>query len=207
MDDRYNYSKDYLFGRIMTALGGRGAEQVVIGSITTGAENDLQQITMIARSMVARWGMGTKVGLISYSDRPSPFGVPSDIGSREYSEKTAALIDEEAREIIEEAYGQVVKMLTDHKVTLERIALELRRHETVDANQLAQILNETGINPQVLEAAPGVEAIPGGLSSGAGATTNGATTNGAPGSSTNGSSGDAGQLDGGTPDLTPGIQP
>ena len=62
--------------------------------------------------MVARWGMGTKVGLISYSDRPSPFGVPSDIGSREYSEKTAALIDEEAREIIEEAYGQVVKLLT-----------------------------------------------------------------------------------------------
>jgi cell division protease FtsH len=207
MDDRYNYSKDYLFGRIMTALGGRGAEQVVIGSITTGAENDLQQITMIARSMVARWGMGTKVGLISYSDRPSPFGVPSDIGSREYSEKTAALIDEEAREIIEEAYSQVVKMLTDHKVTLERIALELRRHETVDANQLAQILNETGINPQVLDAAPGVEAIPGGLSSGVGATSNGATTNGASGSSTNGSSGDAGQFDGGTPDLTPGIQP
>jgi cell division protease FtsH len=202
MDDRYNYSKDYLFGRIMTALGGRGAEQVVIGSITTGAENDLQQITMIARSMVARWGMGTKVGLISYSDRPSPFGVPSDIGSREYSENTAALIDEEAREIIEDAYSQVVKMLTDHKVTLERIALELRRHETVDANQLAQILNETGINPKVLDAAPGVEAIPGGLSSGAGA-----TSNGAPGSSTNGSSSDAGQFDGGTPDLTPGIQP
>jgi len=207
MDDRYNYSKDYLFGRIMTALGGRGAEQVVIGSITTGAENDLQQITMIARSMVARWGMGTKVGLISYSDRPSPFGVPSDIGSREYSEKTAALIDEEAREIVEEAYGQVVKLLTDHKVTLERIALELRRHETVDAKQLAQILNETGIYPQVLDAAPGVEAIPGGLSSGAGATSNGATTSGASGSSTNGSSGDAGQLDGGMPDLTPGIQP
>jgi hypothetical protein len=72
----------------------------------------------------------------------------------------------------------------------------------VDANQLAQILNETGINPQVLDAAPGVEALPGGLSSGAGATTNGAT-----GSSTNGSSSDAGQFDGGMPDLTPGIQP
>ncbi|HEX3271802.1 MAG TPA: ATP-dependent zinc metalloprotease FtsH [Ktedonobacterales bacterium] len=202
MDDRYNYSKDYLFGRIMTALGGRGAEQVVIGSITTGAENDLQQITMIARSMVARWGMGKKVGLISYSDRPSPFQVGGDFGSREYSEETAALIDEEAREIIEDGYRQVIKMLTDHKVTLERIALELRRHETVDANQLAQILNETGINPQVLDAAPGVEALPGGLSSGAGATTNGAT-----GSSTNGSSSDAGQFDGGMPDLTPGIQP
>jgi peptidase M41-like protein len=157
---------------------------------------------MIARSMVARWGMGKKVGLISYSDRPSPFGGGGDFGNREYSEETAALIDEEAREIIEDGYDQVIKMLTEHKATLERIALELRRHETVDANQLAQILNETGINPKVLDAAPGVEAIPGGLSSGVGATANGAS-----GSSTNGSSNDAGQFDGGTPDLAPGIQP
>jgi cell division protease FtsH len=206
MDDRYNYSKEYLFGRIMTALGGRGAEQVVIGSITTGAENDLQQITMIARSMVARWGMGKKVGLISYSDRPSPFGAGGDFGNREYSEETAALIDEEAREIIEDAYGQVVQMLTEHKVTLERIALELRRHETVDANQLAQILNETGINPKVLEAAPGVEAIPGGLQSGTGAMANGSIGSATNGSG-NGSSGVGSQPDGGAPDLAPGMQP
>jgi len=195
IDDRYNYSKDYLFGRIMTALGGRGAEQVVMGSITTGAENDLQQITMIARSMIARWGMGKKVGLISYSDRPSPFGVPSDYGTREYSEETAALIDVEARELIEDAYDQVIKLLTDHKATLERIALELRRHETVDANQLAQILVETGINPEVIEPVPGVEAIPGGLPSGAGAAANGS------------SAVTPAQQDGGLPGALPGLQP
>src|SRR6185312_16830287 len=92
-DDRYNYSREYLFGRIMTALGGRGAEQVVIGSITTGAENDLQQITMIARSMVTRWGMSSRVGLVSFSDRPSPFGGPgADFGQKDYSDATAALI-------------------------------------------------------------------------------------------------------------------
>jgi hypothetical protein len=161
---------------------------------------------MIARSMVARWGMGKKVGLISYSDRPSPFGAGGDFGNREYSEETAALIDEEAREIIEDGYGQVIQMLTEHKVTLERIALELRRHETVDANQLAQILNETGINPKVLEAAPGVEAIPGGLQSGAGAMANGSTGSATNGSG-NGSSSVGSQPDGGAPDLTPGTQP
>src|SRR5207245_1276220 len=80
-----------------------------------------------------------------------------------------------------------IRLLTDHKVTLERIALELRRHETVDANQLAQILNETGINPKVLEAAPGVEAIPGGLSAGASATAEGAAAKGAAGRLSTGS--------------------
>ena len=145
-DDRYNYSRDYLFGRIMAALGGRGAEEVVIGMITTGAENDLQQVTMLARNMVARWGMSSRVGLISLSDRSSPFGSGGDFGTKDYSEATAALIDEETRSLVQSAYQQVKQMLTDHRVTLERIAQELRRHETVDAKQLSQILIETGIN-------------------------------------------------------------
>src|SRR5215469_15116329 len=81
-DDRYNYSREYLFGRIMTALGGRAAEEVSIGSITTGAENDLQQVTLIARNMVTRWGMSSRLGLISFSDRPSPFGTGGDMGQR-----------------------------------------------------------------------------------------------------------------------------
>jgi cell division protease FtsH len=152
-DDRYNYSRDYLFGRIMTALGGRAAEDVSIGSITTGAENDLQQVTLIARSMVTRWGMSSRGGLVSFSDRPSPFGGPgADFGQKDYSDATAALIDEETRNLVQTAYQQVRNMLSEHKVTLERIAQELRRQETVDAKRLGQILVETGIS--LAEVAP-----------------------------------------------------
>jgi cell division protease FtsH len=157
LDDRYNYSRDYLFGRIMTALGGRAAEDVVLGSITTGAENDLQQITLIARNMIARWGMGKRIGLLSFSDRPSPFGTSGDFGNRDYSEETAAIIDEEARELIAEAYVQVKRLLTDHRVTLERIGQELRRHETVDAKQLSQILVETGVSLAEVAPTPNAE--------------------------------------------------
>ena len=73
LDDRYNYSKEYLQARIQMALGGRAAEEVALGTITTGAENDLQMVTGIARQMVMRWGMSEKIGTISYSDRSSPF--------------------------------------------------------------------------------------------------------------------------------------
>src|SRR5258708_7836235 len=121
LDDRYNYSRDYLFGRIMTALGGRGAEEVVLGSITTGAENDLQQVTAIARNMVARWGMSSRLGLISFSDRQTPFMGGGDIGQRDFSEATASVIDDETRELVQSAYQQVKQLLTDHRVTLERI--------------------------------------------------------------------------------------
>src|SRR5436853_1411091 len=73
LDDRYNYSKDYLLTQIVSALGGRAAEQVAIGRITTGAENDLQRVTAIARQMVARWGMSERLGAVSFSDRDDPF--------------------------------------------------------------------------------------------------------------------------------------
>ena len=157
LDDRYNYSRDYLFGRIMTALGGRGAEEVVLGSITTGAENDLQQVTAIARNMVARWGMSSRLGLISFSDRQTPFMGGGDIGQRDFSEATASVIDDETRELVQSAYQQVKQLLTDHRVTLERIGQELRRHETLDAKQLSQILMETGISLAEVAPTPNAE--------------------------------------------------
>ncbi|HEX2350404.1 MAG TPA: ATP-dependent zinc metalloprotease FtsH [Ktedonobacterales bacterium] len=160
LDDRYNYSKAYLFGRIMTALGGRAGEDVVIGSITTGAENDFQQVTAIARNMVARWGMSERIGLVSFSDRPSPFGSGGDMGQRDYSDATAEIIDEETHLLVESAYKQVKALLTEHRATLERIALELRRHETLDAKQLAQILVETGVSLAEVAPTAGAETTP-----------------------------------------------
>jgi cell division protease FtsH len=159
LDDRYNYSREYLFGLLMTALGGRAAEEVVLGSITSGAENDLQKVTQIAHTMVARLGMSTRLGLISFSDRTSPFIGGGELGQRDYSDATAALIDEETRDLVQQAYQQVKQLLTEHKVTLERIAGELRKHETLDARQLSQILIETGISLAEVAPIPNAETV------------------------------------------------
>src|SRR6266702_4426585 len=145
LDDRYNYSKEYLLAQIVTALGGRASEQVAIGHITTGAENDLQRVTAIARQMVTRWGMSERLGTISFSEREDPFaGTALATGSREYSEKTATVIDEEVNRIVKWAYDQAMKLLTDHHETLNRIAKALRLYETLDARQLRTIMEDTG---------------------------------------------------------------
>jgi cell division protease FtsH len=145
LDDRYNYSKNYLEGQMVTALGGRAAEQVAIGRITTGAENDLQRVTGIARQMVTRWGMSERLGPISFSEREDPFaGTALASGSKEYSERTAAIIDEEVNKMVSTAYEKAVSLLTEHRETLDRIAKALRLYETIDARQLREIMIDTG---------------------------------------------------------------
>lgn len=146
IDDRYNYSKEYLLAQIVYGLGGRAAEQVAIGHITTGAENDLQRVTAMARQMVTRWGMSERLGTISFSERQSPFGGGGDTGApRDYSEETAELVDEEVERIVHTCYQQALDMMENHHETLDRIAQELRRQETIDAAQLQTILRETGV--------------------------------------------------------------
>src|SRR6266849_1265557 len=144
LDDRYNYSKEYLESQLVTALGGRAAEQVAIGHITTGAENDLQRVTAIARQMVTRWGMSERLGTISFSEREDPFaGTALVTGSREYSEQTASIIDEEVNSIVKWAYDRAIALLASHRETLDRIARSLRLHETLDAKQLHAIMEDT----------------------------------------------------------------
>ncbi len=144
LDDRYNYSKEYLEAQLVTALGGRAAEQVAIGHITTGAENDLQRVTAIARQMVTRWGMSERLGTISFSEREDPFaGTVLATGSREYSEQTAIIIDEEVNRLVKWAYERAVSLLTSHRQTLDGIARALRLHETLDAKQLRAIVEDT----------------------------------------------------------------
>jgi cell division protease FtsH len=143
-DDRYNASKEELLARIHMALGGRAAEEVALGTITTGAENDLQAVTAIARQMVTRWGMSEQVGLVSLAQARDPFFERGgeDFAPRAYSEATARMIDEAVRALVQEAYGQVKQLLKEHRPTLERIAQELRRYETLDARQLHALLSE-----------------------------------------------------------------
>ncbi len=151
IDDRYNYTQQYLESQLVTALGGRAAEEVAIGRITTGAENDLQRVTAIARQMVTKWGMSERLGTISYSEREDPFaGTSLASNSREYSERTAAIIDAEVDRIVKWAYSRAVQLLSDHRVTLDHVAKALRLHETIDASQLREIMVETG----AIESAP-----------------------------------------------------
>jgi cell division protease FtsH len=121
--DRYAYDEQYLRGRITGALGGMAAEDVVYGVITTGAENDLEQVTMIARGMVGRWGMSAKVGPLTI--------LPSD-GQPQASPATLAIVDEETRRIVDECYEVAVRILRENRDKLEGIVAALLEHETLD---------------------------------------------------------------------------
>ncbi|HUO45259.1 MAG TPA: ATP-dependent zinc metalloprotease FtsH [Acidimicrobiia bacterium] len=125
--DRYAYDKNYLRGRIIGALGGRAAEEVVFGTYTTGAENDLVQVTRIARNMVGKWGMSEAIGPITVIDENrDPFS------RSEISPSTAELIDEEVRRIVDECYQSAVATLNDHRPQLDALAAALLDKETLD---------------------------------------------------------------------------
>jgi cell division protease FtsH len=128
--DRYNYDKDELVGRIRVALGGRSAERVVYGDITTGAESDIQQLTQIARGMVGRWGMSEAIGpvAVTQSNGQGPL-LP---GVHETSEATQQLVDAEVRRIIEDAEHDTMLLLERERDRLERLARALLEKETLD---------------------------------------------------------------------------
>jgi cell division protease FtsH len=129
--DRVSYSREDLEAKVKVALGGRVAEEVIYGKITTGAESDIQQLTQIARQMVGRWGMSDKVGPVAVlpSDGAGPF-LP---GASETSPQTQYVIDEEVRRLIDEAHDEVTQLLTDHRDQLESLARALLAAETLDA--------------------------------------------------------------------------
>ncbi len=128
--DRVSYSLEELQAKIRVALGGRVAEEVVYGTITTGAESDIQQLTMIARQMVGRWGMSEAIGPIAVlpADGEGPF-LP---GVSATSESTQRLVDEEVRRMIDTAHQEVTSLLTEHREQLESLAQALLASETLD---------------------------------------------------------------------------
>lgn len=132
--DRFNYSRSYLMAMLSGLLGGRAAEQVAIGEITTGAENDLQRATQMARRMVGRWGMSEELGLLFASDsgNENPFLGREMTGARDHSEATAAMLDNVVRQLLDERLETVVKLLTENRQKLERLAQALLDHETLD---------------------------------------------------------------------------
>ncbi|MFG1609091.1 ATP-dependent zinc metalloprotease FtsH [Actinoplanes sp. NPDC049265] len=127
--DRYGYSRDYLRGRIIGALGGRAAEQIVFGEVTTGAESDLDQVSNIARQMVGRWGMSDAIGPVTVLPPP---GSESPLGLDGVAPATRELVDSEVRAIVDECHGEAVRLLRAHRDQLERLARALLKAETLD---------------------------------------------------------------------------
>jgi cell division protease FtsH len=131
--DRFNYDEHYLRSKILVALGGRVAEEVVYGNITTGAESDIQQLTGIARGMVTRWGMSEAIGPIAVEGQ-SPNGMLLP-GASDSSQATQELIDQEVRRIVDEAHHDVTILLTEHRDKLESLTRTLLAKETLDEDE------------------------------------------------------------------------
>jgi cell division protease FtsH len=150
--DRYNFPEEYLRGRITGMLGGRAAEEIVFGTKTTGAENDIEQATAIARDMVTRWGMSERLGMVQLAPRENPFlgNLDGYQSARPFSEATAGAVDAEVQAIIAASHEDALRLLREHRRQLDTLAQALLTHETLDDQE---ILSVTG-----LPAAPSTEA-------------------------------------------------
>src|SRR4051794_29689565 len=159
--DRYGYSEKYLRGRISGALGGRAAEEIVYGEVTTGAESDLDQATQLARQMEGRWGMSPAVGPVTVLPPPGheqPFGLDG------VAPTTRALVDEEVRRLAEDCFRQAVQTLRDNRERLDRLAHALLEHETLDEDEAyaaAGVARESAPAAVARGEAPGAERAPG----------------------------------------------
>jgi len=141
-DDRYNYSEAYVRARIVGLLGGRAAEELVYGDRTTGAENDLEQVTRLARMMVTRWGMSEGVGPLSLASREDPYlgGNAAAPAAGPLSEEMARLVDAEVRRIVDECYRQAKELLTAHRARLDALAEALLERESLDAAEVRAVV-------------------------------------------------------------------
>jgi cell division protease FtsH len=140
-DDHYNYSRDELLARLAVMLGGRSAEEVAMDDITTGAENDLIEATRLARRMVTRWGMGSLGSMALSTDEEQPFLGYELSQGREYSEATAARIDQDVQQLLEERHQYVLNLFhTDARQKLDQLAQALLQEETLDQPMLIEVL-------------------------------------------------------------------
>jgi cell division protease FtsH len=136
VDDRFNYLEDYVRARIVGALGGRAAEQLVYGTVSTGAASDLQQVTVIAHEMVVRWGMSPKIGPLAFRDEGSGDGLGL---ARPYSEATAREVDTEVKRIADESFAEALRLLTEHRAQLEALTQALLKEDSLGEEQILAV--------------------------------------------------------------------
>jgi cell division protease FtsH len=143
--DRYNYPEAYLRAKIVGMLGGRAAEEIVYGTRTTGAENDIEQATNLARNMVTRWGMSDKLGMVQLAPRQNEYiGGGLFPGAKPFSEETGRAVDAEVQRIIDECHAEGRRLLTAHRKELDALVAALLTRETLGEQE---ILEATGLPP------------------------------------------------------------
>jgi cell division protease FtsH len=156
MEEKHNWTKQALDARIAVCMGGRIAEEMTFGQITTGAQNDLEQATEMARKMVCEWGMSEALGPLTYGRKEEAIFLGKEFNRhQDYSEATALKIDAEIKRVVTEQYGCATQLLTENKEALRRVAEALLEHEVLDAQQLRQL-----IAGEPLETKPAVSPTP-----------------------------------------------
>ena len=139
--DRYNYPEAYLRARIVGMLGGRAAEEIVYGTKTTGAESDIEQATQLARSMVTRWGMSDKLGLVQLAPRANPYlgGAPASAPTGRSASRRRTSIDAEVQRIIGDSYEEAMRLLRAHRDALDALVAALLERETLDEHEILEV--------------------------------------------------------------------
>lgn len=141
IDERHTYSKDYLLNSISILLGGRVAEELVIGQLTTGSGNDIERATKIARKMVCEWGMSDRLGPLNYGKNEGHIFLGKEISrNRDFSEQTAQGIDEELKELIDNCYTRAKNLISKHIESLHALANALLEKEVLDGQEIDSII-------------------------------------------------------------------
>jgi len=142
VDERHTLSKPYLLSLLYVLLGGRAAEELLVGQITTGAGNDIERVTDLARKMICDWGMSKNLGPITFGKKEEQIFLGREFAQhRDYSERTAQMIDDEVTDLVLSAYNHSRKLLEDNRSLLERLSAELLEKETLSAAEVDAILN------------------------------------------------------------------
>jgi cell division protease FtsH len=141
LDDKHCYNKEYLEAQLSILMGGRIAEEVFMHHITTGAGNDIERATDMARKMVCEWGM-SELGPLSFGKREEQIFLGREIAQhRDYSEATAIRIDEQVKKLVQNGYERARKVIEDRSDALERIAMALLEREVLDGAEVRQLIN------------------------------------------------------------------
>ena len=140
-EDRYLLTKAEMLNRVTVLFGGRAAEEIVFGDVTSGASDDIRKATDLARRMITEYGMSKRIGLVNHaSDRPNAFGLPSGLDGSSASPETAEVIESELRSITERCYARAVQILNDHRPLLEQMSAELLIREVLDGPHMIELL-------------------------------------------------------------------
>jgi cell division protease FtsH len=140
VDERHIYRQDYIEDSLVVRMGGRCAEELVFGVISTGANNDLVGSTELARKMVSEWGMSSRVGPMAWGSNGQVFLGEDLIHTRDYSDETARVIDEEVQRILRQQEERCRETLLDHRNGLDLVARALLEHETIDGSEVTRLI-------------------------------------------------------------------